>query len=296
MVQFPPFLRAGDRVVLVAPSSPFDAGELRVATRRLDDEGFAVAIAHDAFDRDDYLAGSDARRRGELQRALDDASVRAVIAVRGGYGAGRIVAGLDATAFRAQPKWIVGFSDITVLHAFSQAHGVASIHGPNASGMGRSDDEAAQVLALLRGERREERWAVRALAPFDPVEGLAAGGNLTVLAHEAIAGRLPSWDGRVVFLEDVGEKIYRVDRMLAALVDGRFFSGVRAIVFGHFTRCEGNAAGRDLTRLVDELRERLQVPVVLGAPFGHEAPNACFVQGAHVTVSASAVVQRLRTA
>lgn len=288
MVVIPPALEPGDRIALVAPSSPFEDADLRAAIAFLAPR-FEVVVTEEVGARDDYLAGSDARRLVELQGALDDARVRAVIAVRGGFGAGRIAGRLDATAFRARPKWIAGFSDITVLHAWAQRHGVASLHGPNAGSMGRSSEEARAIVSVLTGERREATWPVRAIAPFDPVEGLAAGGNLTVLVHEAVAGRLPSMSGRVVFLEDVGERIYRVDRMLAALADGGHFAGVRAVVFGHFTRCDATVGGRSLERLAGDLGERLAVPIVVGAPFGHEDPNEPFVQGARAIVTPAEV-------
>jgi muramoyltetrapeptide carboxypeptidase len=284
MVVFPPAVRSGDRVALVAPSSPFEDADLRAALASLEAR-FEVVMSPGVGDRDDYLAGCDARRLAEVQAALDDDRVRAVIAIRGGFGAGRIAGRLDAAGFKAAPKWIAGFSDITVLHAWAQRHGVASLHGPNAGGMGRSAADASAMVAALGGERREAAWPVRAFEHFEPTDGIAAGGNLTVLLHEAVAGRLPSMDGRVLLLEDVGERVYRIDRMLAALADGGYLAGVRAIVFGHFTRCEATGGGRTLERVARELGERLAVPVVIGAPFGHEDPNEPFVQGARVVVA-----------
>ena len=289
MVTMPPFLRQGDAVALVAPSSPFEPTDLGAVVGSLG-AWFDVRFSPTVLERDDYLAGPDVRRLLELQAALDDDEVRAILAIRGGYGAGRIVGLLDATTFRAAPKWIVGFSDITVLHAWAQRQGVASLHGPNAGSASHSEPEAASIARALLGSHAGRRWAVHARRSFEPVEGLAAGGNLTILAMEATARRLPPMAGRVVFLEDVGERIYRIDRMLAALSDGGAFEGVRALVFGHFARCEGTDGGRTLERVVDELEERLGVPVVRGAPFGHEGPNETFVQGAPVRVESSAVV------
>lgn len=288
MVRFPRFLVRGDRIALVAPSSPFDAAEYAAARARLGSE-FELVASPDVAARDDYLAGPDTRRLVELQEALDDDRVAAIVAVRGGYGAGRIAGHLDATRFRANPKWIAGFSDITVLHVWAQRHGIASLHAPNAGGAGRLEDDAVSLLDSLCGRRVAPRWAVESFRSFDAVEGYAAGGNLTVLAYEAVAGRLPSMHGRVLFLEDVGERVYRVDRMLAALADGGFFAGVRGVVFGHFTRCEGAADGRTVQQLARELEERLGIPVVYGAPFGHEAPNQPFVQGALVRVEPRSV-------
>jgi muramoyltetrapeptide carboxypeptidase len=284
MVVFPPFVAPGSRVALVAPSSPFDDADFRSAVACLE-ERFEVTFTTEVGARDDYLAGSDARRLEELQAALDDDDVRAIIAIRGGFGAGRVVGRLDATRFEASPKWIVGFSDITVLHSWAHRRGVASVHGPNAGGIGRSSIEAEAIVGVLTGARREATWAVRSFDAFEPVEGVAAGGNLTVLMHEALAGRWPPMGGRVLFLEDVGERVYRIDRMLAGLADGGFFEGVKAVVFGHFTRCDGAVGGRTLERLARELGERLGVPIVLGAPFGHEDPNEPFVQGARVRVT-----------
>ncbi len=288
MVRFPRFLVRGDRVALVAPSSPFDASEFDAARARLSRD-FDVRVSADVGARDDYLAGSDTHRRLELQAALDDERVAAVIAVRGGYGAGRIAGCLDPKRFEASPKWIAGFSDITVLHAWAQRLGIASLHAPNAGGAGRLEDDARSLVDSLCGRVATRRWPVRSFRTFSPVEGLAAGGNLTVTTFEALSGRLPSMRGRVLFLEDVGERIYRVDRMLSALVDGGFFIGLQAIVLGHFTRCDGTEAGRTVSTLARELEDRIGVPVVHGAPFGHEAPNEPFVQGARVCVDTDAV-------
>ena len=165
------------------------------------------------------------------------------------------------------------------------------MHGPNGGGVGRSIDEARAIFTALRGAVRESRWDVRSVGRARVAEGLAAGGNLTVLAHEALAGRLPSMAGRVLFLEDVSERVYRVDRMIAALADGGFFRELRAIVVGHFTRCDGNDQGRVVEDVFRELAARLDVPVVIGAPFGHDTPNDVFVQGARVLVTPTTVTQ-----
>ncbi len=287
----PPLVTPGAKIAIIAPSSPFPESDLQGAVRLFERE-FVVQVRGDIGERDGYLAGSDDRRLRELQDALDDHSVRAIVAIRGGFGAGRIVARLDAARFRAHPKWILGFSDITVLHLWAHVNGVASVHGPNAGTMGRVRAESGPVIELLRHGCAGRQWAVEGAAPFEPVEGVALGGNLTVLAHEAIAGRLPRMTGAVLFLEDVGERAYRIDRMLSALADGGAFDGLRALVFGSFARCdagEGGEGSRSVAQIIRGLAMRLGVPVVHSAPFGHADPNEYFVQGTRVTVSMNTV-------
>jgi muramoyltetrapeptide carboxypeptidase len=283
----PPALRPGDLVAVVAPSGPADEvlawrgmGWLAGRYRLRYDRGVLA--------RAGYLAGSDARRRAELCAALADPEVRAVLAARGGYGLSRIAHTLDWAAFAASPRWIVGFSDITALHVEAARAGVASVHGPNVTGVGRSNACArASLLAAL-----EEPLALRAYDGLRVIrEGAAGGplfgGNLTMLHACAAAGRLQVPAGAVLLLEDVTEKPYRIDRMLTTLEVGGHLDRVAAVVLGDFTQCD---PGPDRTTVDEVLRERLVrlgVPVVAGAPIGHGARNDAVVLGAPARVSAT---------
>jgi muramoyltetrapeptide carboxypeptidase len=239
------------------------------------------------FSRSGYLAGSDERRRAELALALEDPSVKAIVAARGGYGAARLVQDLDFEALRRSPRWIVGFSDITALHVEAWRVGVRSLHACHVASLGRGD-------AVLRAGLVRALEAPTAAATFAGLETLRAGraegplvgGNLTLLQACAAAGRLVLPDGCVLLLEDVTECPYRLDRMLTSLEAGGHFARVAAFALGEFFRCD---PGPDGVRAEDVLRDRLTrlgVPVVAKLPIGHGRRNEPVVLGARARVDA----------
>ncbi|HTJ82602.1 MAG TPA: LD-carboxypeptidase, partial [Polyangiaceae bacterium] len=278
---WPPALSPGARVHVVAPSSPFEAV---LAWRGL---GFLARRYRLRFEREGlfvrrgYLAGDDARRKAELEAALADPDVRAIVAARGGYGASRFVHEIAWETLRARPKWIVGFSDITALHVEAARVGVASIHGCHVTSLGRSDARAhAGIVDVLEAPAAERRFTGLATLCPGRAEGRLFGGNLTLLHACAAAGRLFVPEGAVVFLEDVTERPYRIDRMLTTLLVGGHFERASAVVLGEFTDCP---PGPDRVRVEDVLRERLAllgIPVVSGLPCGHGRVNEPLVLGA----------------
>jgi muramoyltetrapeptide carboxypeptidase len=235
-----------------------------------------------ALSRDGYLAGDDARRRSELSRAMLDPEVGAIVATRGGYGAIRMIDDLPWGKFALRPKWLVGFSDITVLHAAAWRAGVASIHGPNVVGLGSRATprlRAAWIGALERPTARRQWRGLRVLhGGF--AQGPLIGGNLAVLHALAAGGRLSVPRGSVLALEDVAELPYRIDRMLTSLVLGGHLANVSALVFGAFDRCRVEGAdGPTIGEVLEERTRSLGIPVLFGAPFGHGDVNDAFVLG-----------------
>lgn len=283
----PPLLGPGDQIAVVAPSGPFDRTLVLVGLGWLS-KRYRVKFGDGLFAREGFLAGSDERRLTELNRALRDPEVRAVVAARGGYGLTRIAHAVDRIALRDFPKWVVGFSDITALHVEASRVGVASIHADNVAGLGRGDGAArARWIAALEGEpvpkefEGLETWrAGRATGPL-------AGGNLTVLFACAAAGRLMLPDGCVLLLEDVGEAPYRVDRMLSALISGGSLDRVAAVIVGEFTDSGVGRHGVPVEAVLHERLLSLGVPVVAGFPVGHGRRNVPVHLGLPVTVDAS---------
>lgn len=285
----PPALRPGDVVRVVAPSGPFEA---TLGLRGLGwlAERYRVRFNRASFRRHGYLAGSDARRREELDVAFSDTEARAIFAMRGGYGASRFAHLLDWGAFSRSPKWIVGFSDVTVLHLEAAAHGFASIHGPNLTGLARADARArASTLQALERPSSVKRFDDLATVAAGSAEGPLFGGNLTLLHTLAAAGRLRVPEGAVVLLEDVTEKPYRIDRMLTSLAVAGHFDRASAFVLGEFTSCDPGPDGVRVERvLAAELGAR-GVPVVAGLPVGHGARNEAVVLGSITRVEAGRV-------
>lgn len=284
----PPSLRPGALVEVVAPAGPFDRAELfrGLAWLRL---RYRLRISSRVLCRTGYLAGEDLSRAQGLARAMTDPAVEAIVCARGGYGAMRILDALPWDAFVADPKWIVGFSDITALHLEAARRNVCSMHSMNVTGIGRNP-VASERLALIDAlEGRTPRsWTdleiLHPNAKSRMATGPLVGGNLALVVSMAAAGRFVVPDDAIVLLEDVTERPYRVDRMLTSLRLGNHFVRASAIVFGSFTQCE---AGADGVTVADVLRERtadLGIPVYAGAPFGHGEVNQPFVLGRMATV------------
>jgi muramoyltetrapeptide carboxypeptidase len=281
----PPPLAPGSTIAVVASSSPFDRAlglrGLGVLSRR-----YRVRFTRRIFERTGYLAGDAEARLAELERALYDDDVAALVAARGGYGASQLVHHVDWSVLRARPKWIVGFSDVTALHLEATHVRVASLHAPHltAFGQGWSATHEAVFAALERPFHRA----------FDGLDVLCAGaaagplvgGNLTLVHAQAAAGRLALPRGAVVLLEDVTERPYRIDRMLTTLLAGGHLAGAAAFVLGEFTDCGPGPDGVTLERVLRATLGQLGVPVLSGAPVGHGRRNEPVVLGAHAEVEA----------
>jgi muramoyltetrapeptide carboxypeptidase len=283
----PPALRPGDPIRVVASSSPFDRTLVLRGMGWLV-QHFRVEFDPDLFARDGFLAGSDARRLSELNRALAAPHVRAVVAARGGYGLSRISSQIDWRAFQECPKWIVGFSDLTMLHAEAWKLGIASLHAHNAAGLGRGDAHArASWLAALQRPEARRRLCATASWNGGSAAGPLVGGNLTMLFCCAAAGTLRMPPGCVLALEEVSESSYRVDRMLSTLLDAGTFDTVAAVVLGEFVDCQPGRYAVPVEAVLRERLGRLRVPVLAGLPFGHGRHNEPLPFGLPARVDAS---------
>jgi len=264
-------------VALCAPSGPVD--------REAFSRGRAILAAryetvHDpgVLERKAYLAGSDRRRREELSAALSDPSCRAVFCVRGGYGVLRILEGLPTPPDRP----IVGFSDVTVLHAWAYRLGVASVHGPNVGGVAKTPDEGAAIFALLESpEPPPPLVGLRAIAA-GRAEGRLVGGNLTVLSHLCGTPYMPEPYGAILLLEDCNEPPYRIDRMVTQLHLAGFLAELSGVALGQFTECG------DAEAVLEERLSGLGIPIVAGVPVGHGETNHPLPHGALARLDAEA--------
>jgi muramoyltetrapeptide carboxypeptidase len=280
-------LRPGDRVRVVAPSGPFDRALVLRGLGWLSSR-YDVVFGEGLFQRDGYLAGTDARRLEELRAAFADERARAVIAARGGYGLTRIAHAVGAGCLRDAPKWIVGFSDITALHVEAQRAGIASLHAHNLAGLGRGDDAGrAEWIRALEYPEAPRRFDALTVWRSGRARGPVVGGNLTVLFTCAAAHRLAFPDGAVLFLEDVGEAPYRVDRMLSALIASGALDRIGAVIVGDFTDAPPGRHGVPVEAVLRERLEQLAIPVLAGFPAGHARRNAPLHFGLPATVDGS---------
>jgi len=284
----PPKLTKGDRVALVAPASGFDREAFFRGKKNLENMGFEVVHRQDVFDRTDYLAGSDERRRDELEEAMSDESIKGVICVRGGYGTLRLLPMLRWERFA--PKIFVGCSDITTLvNIIASRLGFVSFHGPMLAGeYGISDDsEAAENLfAMLTGKFKyplSYESADFTTLSGGGAEGRLLGGCLSLLI--ALLGT--TWDfdysGCILFIEDIAEPAYRIDRMLSQLILAGKLSNVRGIVFGEMTRC-GGCSVKDV---IAKKLAHLKVPILYGLRSGHSNFSVTLPLGLPVILDAN---------
>ena len=252
-------------------------------------ERYRVEFDWSMFERTGFLAGNDARRLDELDRALSDPTLGAIIAARGGYGLTRIAHLADYGALLRHPKWIVGFSDITALHVEAWAVGVASLHGPNAAGLGRSDDwTRRRFLNALEAPAKPAVFDGLQTFHAGSASGLLVGGNLSLLFTCQAAGRLHLPRGSILALEDVTEASYRVDRMLSALLASGALDRIGGVVVGDFTDCPDGPHRVPLRAVLAERLGTLGVPIATGLRFGHERWNEFVPLGVHAELDADA--------
>jgi muramoyltetrapeptide carboxypeptidase len=297
-VLVPPSLRRGDAVRVIAPSSPFDpelfSRGLDVLSGRL---GLVPRMRPDVTSRRAYLAGDDARRLEEWREAVADPEATAIFCARGGYGAMRLLPAIDPAPLLARPKILVGFSDVAALHAVLNRAGLATVHGPVVTQLGRAPDDAlAHLEALLAGTApRPGAWdvpapgaglvAARVVRP-GRVSGPLLGGTLAILSHLQGTPFAPRLEGAILFLEDVGEKPYRIDRYLTQLRLAGALDGIAGLAVGQLTGCDD--AGILAADVVRETALALGVPAIEGLPAGHEDANFAFPLGARATLVAPA--------
>jgi muramoyltetrapeptide carboxypeptidase len=284
----PAALEPGDHVALVAPSGPFDRDAFERGVRLLSSRGYVCHYDEAIFARDGYLAGDDTRRERELLRALADPDIKVLIAARGGFGATRLLPCLSVSAVRAAGKGLVGFSDITALHALWARAGVASLHAAMVAKVGDLDE--ARQLRWLRALEGAPTPALTGLSAVVPgrVEGRLVGGNLAVLAALVGTPFAPPLEGSVLFLEDIGERPYRIDRMLTTLTHAGWFEQVRGVAFGAFSECAPGAEGVSGRDVLLRHAEALGLPCVLDVPAGHVDDNHELPLGHLVELDAAA--------
>jgi len=277
--QIPKALQPGDSVLRAAPARFVTAEQVASAEAHVRAAGYTPVVYDGLLERAGQFGGSDAHRSNYLNAGFADEQVRAIWAMRGGYGCGRLLPLLDANAFAADPTWLVGFSDMTALHGWAQVQGIASLHAPVASTYGQGSESTRQGMwqALEQQEDRRE-----ANAPA------VVGGNLSVLYSLLGTPYFPPVEDAWLLLEDLDEYLYHVDRMLLAFRLAGVFDRVRGVLLGSFTDLHDNTIadgqavdnpfGQDVRQMLAE-HVPVATPVVCEIPVGHLAENESVILG-----------------
>lgn len=289
---FPEAVRKGDRVAIISPASPVKPEYIDDASRLLSEQGYEPVIMPWAKGPSDgSYAASLSRRKLDFLSAWTRHDIKAIICSRGGYGAMQILPGIPASLIRTNPKWLIGFSDISALHAFLLSCGVASLHAPMTKYIAecRHDGKIPELFDVWNDS---DRYSIN--VPTNPLsecgyaEGILIGGNLAVLSGLADTPydilTMPRKYPAILFIEDIGEAIYKVDRMLWRLYLSGTLAQVKGIITGQFTDSFPDKNFPDVTTLIKsrlKMWKLSHIPVAYDFPIGHEYPNMPMIEGSH---------------
>ncbi|MGM9476414.1 S66 peptidase family protein [Pedobacter sp. GSP4] len=287
MIKQPPYLKKGDKIALVCPAKKLPK-PIDHAIALLEQWGLEVIIGDSVYASHHQFAGTDKLRTKDIQKFLDDPDIKAIISGRGGYGAIRIIDELDFTAFNQNPKWFVGFSDITVLlsHIIAQSQ-TQCLHAQMPYTFDDSTEEALSSLRkALFGEKQEYTYQSTFKNRTGEASGILIGGNLTLLAM--LQGSVSEMDftNKILFLEDVGEHEYSIDRMLRMLKRAGKLKNLKALIVGAFNEIteEKISFGQTADEVIWDIVKEYDYPVCFNFPTGHIENNLCMTLGAEVTL------------
>ena len=296
---YPSPLHPGDKISIVSPAGKVKPEQVENARRLLESEDFEVEIYPHTFDEYNQFAGTDQDRTADMQQALDNPEVKAILFSRGGYGSLRTLMKLDWSGFDSSPKWLIGFSDITVFHSCLTLKGVASIHGVMPAFFlenGERTDSFDRLLDLLRGNSLNYNIQPNALNLPGNCRGELVGGNLSLLYGLRGTSLDLIFDKKILFIEDISEFDYHIDRMMLNLKFGGVLSRLAGIIVGYFTDTKVPASpfGLNGYEIIREAVEGLNIPVVFGFPAGHELPNYPLIMGGDITINVNGGTVEIR--
>ena len=283
----PSYLKKGDTVAILATARKIDESTLQSAIKLLESWGLKVVLGKTIGREENQLAGADWYRATDFQEMLDNPNVKAIWAAKGGYGTVRIIDRIDFTNFRENPKWIMGFSDVTVLHSHINKINIETIH----SMMALSTKSAtAQTIETFRKSLFGETLSYKVSAhPFNRVgkaSGEIVGGNLSVLYSIMGSESETNLDGKILFIEDLDEYLYHIDRMMMNLKRSGKLSGIKALVIGGMTSMNDNDIpwGKNSFEIIQDIVKDYKFPVIYDFPAGHIKDNRALIFGRNVSV------------
>lgn len=286
----PAFLKKGDKIGIVAPARKIRAEQLQPAIELFRSWGLEPVLSNNLFGEHHQFSGTDEQRSADLQTFLDDKSIKAIVSARGGYGALRIIDSLDFTKFRKDPKWVVGFSDITVLHSHIHNLGIETLHSDMPINFGRDADSTETLRKALFGEKLSYAFDAYPLNRSGECSGVVVGGNLSLLY--ALTGSVSDIDtrGKILFLEDLDEYLYHIDRMMLNLDRSGKLKGLAGLVVGGMTDMKDNNIpfGRNAEEIIADAVKKYKYPVCFGFPAGHILKNSALSLGRRAELKVSA--------
>jgi muramoyltetrapeptide carboxypeptidase len=294
MIKIPPYLKKGDTIGLVCPSGTLPAKKAATCISTLEAWGYKVKIGKTLGTQHHYFSATDEARAADLQEMLDDKNVQAVLCGRGGYGMSRIIDLLDFKTFKKHPKWVIGFSDITLLHNHcTQALKIASLHAPMAGAFNNGQSNNEWVLSLkhtLQGKKANYKAATHALNKLGTASGKLVGGNLTLVAHAVGTESGLQTKNAILFLEDIGEYKYNIDRMMLQLKRSGMLKNLAGLVVGGFTQTKDSdpAFGATVYEIIEAVVAEYNYPVCYDFPISHDKENYAIKHGMEYALEVTA--------
>lgn len=300
----PRYLQKGDTIVIVAPAGILKNRKqvVQKAKKLAESWGLKVVLGQHLFNQNNHFSGTDDERCQDFQDALDNPSIKAIWAARGGYGSVRILDKLDFTKFKQNPKWIIGYSDITAFHNHIHNLGFETMHAMMATSLEEKSEEIIETIASFKkalfGEEITYKISASTYnrnASSTIIEGQLVGGNLAILTSMLGSESQISTDGKILFIEEIGEYKYSIDRMLQSLKRAGYFTKVKAVIVGNISSIRKNSTkwGSPIEQLILDAVPK-NIPVLFDFPAGHEADNRALIFGRKITVKAREKTINLR--
>lgn len=280
MIKTPPYLKKGDTIGITCPAGYMAAEKAQICITVLQQWGYRVMVGKTlGSDSVNYFSATDENRRDELQAMLDDKSINAILCGRGGYGVGRIIEQLDFTKFKKNPKWLIGFSDITVLHSHIYSNlKIASLHAPMAAAFNDGEYKNEFIRSLQKAVTGKKAKYNCMAHPFNrpgTISGELVGGNLSLLAHLTGTSSDINTKNKILFIEDIGEYIYNIDRMLYQLKRSGKLTQLGGLIIGGFTDMKDTERpfGKTVYEAIHEIISDYNYPACFGFPVSHSKEN-----------------------
>jgi muramoyltetrapeptide carboxypeptidase len=284
-------LHKGDTIGLVAPARKISKKELAPAVKIIESRGYNIAFGKHLSDSHGQFAGSDASRIEDFSDMILNPEIKAILAVRGGYGSVRIIDSLPLVALPTQPKWIAGYSDITVFHAHINNMNVQTLHGSMPINFATNTQEALDsFFDVLEGKLPKYTFENHPFNRRGKVRGTLVGGNLSVLYSLLGSASFPKTEHPILFLEDLDEYLYHIDRMMIALKRTGFLSKLSGLVVGAMTDMHDNSVpfGKTAEEIIREAVDEYHFPVAFNFPAGHIPDNRALIMGGTVELESGA--------
>ena len=286
MIKIPPYLKKGNTIGITCPAGYMAKEKAQSCIDTLQRWGFEVMVGKTlGSSSNNYFSGTDEERLNELQAMMDDDGINAILCGRGGYGVGRIIDQLDFTRFKKKPKWIIGFSDITILHAHIYSnYNIASLHAPMAAAFNNGEHENEYITSLrlaLVGKKAKYKCAAHPYNRQGTATGQLIGGNLSLLAHLIGTPSEITTKNKILFIEDTGEFIYSADRMMYQLKRSGKLDGLAALIIGGFTDVKDTDRpfGKTIEAVINDVVKEYDYPVCFNFPVSHEKENYALKTG-----------------